>query len=430
MEATLEGVTLVVDTSEARWPVEIDPTLHGDWSAVGPSGTNGFGEELAAGHDINGDGFTDVVVGVYAGTIYLYEGSATGPSTTPDQTLTATTSYDKEFVMEMVEDVNGDGYDELVVGDWHYTGGHTYEGRVLLFAGSASGLPTSGTTIVEGNQTNAYLGYSVAGAGDVNGDGYNDLVVGAYGYDHGSTDEGEAWVFLGSATGLATTATWSYDGDQSTAYFGVRVMGVGDLNGDGFDDIAASATYYDNGQTNEGQVFVFHGSATGPATEASWTYDSDISSGYLGSGFARDYDANGDGYADLAVGWSSYTSGHTNEGGAIVFHGSASGLGATPSWQWQSNYTNARAGGDIANAGDADGDGDDELILGGSGYATGGGAVWIFEGGASGLGATPDVEMLNELYSTYLGDSVEGAGDLDGDGYDDVVYCAMQFDGG
>ena len=90
-----------------------------------------------------------------------------------------------------------------------------------------------------------------------------DLVVGAFQYDHGQIDEGQVSVFYGSATGLSTVANWTAEGDQAGAYFGRSAATAGDVNGDGYDDVLIGVPYYDNGQTQEGRVLVYHGSAGG-----------------------------------------------------------------------------------------------------------------------------------------------------------------------
>ena len=114
----------------------------------------------------------------------------------------------------------------------------------------------------------------MATAGDVNGDGYTDVIVGAYAYDNGQTDEGRAFVYLGSAAGLATTAAWTAESDQDGASFGNSVATAGDVNGDGYTDVIVGRLDYDNGQTTRA-AFVYHGSAAGLATSPAWTAESD-----------------------------------------------------------------------------------------------------------------------------------------------------------
>ena len=113
-----------------------------------------------------------------------------------------------------------------------------------------------------------YYGYSVATAGDVNGDGYSDVIVGARNYSNPQTYEGAAFLYLGSAGGLSTTPAWSYESNQIGAGFGVCVAPAGDVNNDGYDDVIIGADTYDIGQSEEGCAFVFLGSSTGLAVDA------------------------------------------------------------------------------------------------------------------------------------------------------------------
>jgi len=101
----------------------------------------------------------------------------------------------------------------------------------------------------------------VATAGDVNGDGYADAIVGAWAYDNGESDEGQAFVYLGSAAGPSTTAAWTAESDQTVAWFGTSVATAGDINGDGYADVIVGASRYDNGETDEGRAFVYYGNA-------------------------------------------------------------------------------------------------------------------------------------------------------------------------
>ena len=165
--------------------------------------------------------------------------------------------------MATAGDVNGDGYADVIVGAPNYDNGQTDEGRAFVYYGSASGLSTTANWTAESNQASAYFGYSVATAGDVNGDGYADVIVGAPNYDNGQTDEGRAFVYHGSASGLSATANWTAESNQASAYFGYSVATAGDVNGDGYADVIVGAPNYDNGQTDEGRAFVYHGSASG-----------------------------------------------------------------------------------------------------------------------------------------------------------------------
>ena len=92
----------------------------------------------------------------------------------------------------------------------------------------------------------------MATAGDVNGDGYSDVIIGATGYDNGQTDEGRAFVYLGAPSGLSLASAWTADGGQDDDRFGYRVATAGDVNGDGYADVIVGAPLYDHGQTERG----------------------------------------------------------------------------------------------------------------------------------------------------------------------------------
>jgi hypothetical protein len=123
-----------------------------------------------------------------------------------------------------------------------------------VYHGSPTGLNASPLWTAESNQVYAHFGISVASAGDVNGDGYSDVVVGATNYDNGQTGEGRAYVYHGSPTGLSTSSSWTAESNQTSAYFGISVASAGDVNGDGYSDIIVGAYGYDNGETDEGSA--------------------------------------------------------------------------------------------------------------------------------------------------------------------------------
>jgi hypothetical protein len=144
--------------------------------------------------------------------------------------------------------------------------GRRARGRGVVYLGSASGLSTAAAWTAESDQANAQFGRFVASAGDVNGDGYGDVIVGAPFFDNGQTDEGRTFVYLGSASGLSMAAAWTAESDQTTALFGSSVASAGDVNGDGYGDVIVAARLFDNGQTDEGRAFMYFGSASGLST--------------------------------------------------------------------------------------------------------------------------------------------------------------------
>ncbi len=248
------------------------------------------------------------------GIASVYYGSATSPSVTANWTAESD-QVNAWFGINVASagDVNGDGYSDVIVGSPNFSNGQTSEGRAFVFYGSASGLSLSFNWTAESDQANALFGQSVAAAGDVNGDGFSDVIVGAPNFDNGQTDEGRAYVFNGSSSGLSVIATWTAEIDDPSASFGRSVASAGDVNGDGYSDVIVGIPYY--GGADAGMTLVYHGSATGPNTSANNLVvglNAGDNFGYSVSGAG---DLNADGYSDVIVGAKSW-----NTFGAAFFY--------------------------------------------------------------------------------------------------------------
>ncbi len=412
------------------------------WTAESEQATAHFGSSVAGAGDVNGDGYADVIVGapdydngqLDEGRAYVYLGSASGLATSP--AWTAESNQASAWFGSSVAtagDVAGDGYADIIVGAVYYDNGQTDEGRAFVYMGSASGLATSPAWTAESGQANAYFGRQVTTAGDVNGDGYADVIVGATYYDNGQTDEGRAYVYLGSASGLATSAAWMAESDQASAFFGRSVATAGDVNGDGYADVIVGSDAYDNGQGGEGRAYVYLGSASGPAASAGWTAESNQAEALFGFSVASAGDVNGDGYADVIAGASSYDNGQTNEGRAYVYLGSAMGLAVSPAWTGESNQASSSFGYSVSTAGDVNGDGYADVVVGARVYDNGQadeGRAYLYLGSAAGLEAAPTWTAESDQASAFFGVSVASAGDVNGDGYADVIVGASGYDNG
>ncbi|HSA32727.1 MAG TPA: FG-GAP-like repeat-containing protein, partial [bacterium] len=404
-----------------------------------------FGMDVSGAGDVNGDGYGDIIIGareydggqVNEGAAYIYHGSKDGIVAAAARTLEPTNQTEAYFGFSVAGagDVNGDGYSDVVIGARNYQSGaaHTDEGAIYIYHGSSSGIGTAAARMIEPDQASAYLGDSVAGAGDVNGDGYSDIIAGAPGYDNGQTDEGVAFIYHGSSTGIGTASNATLQADQADAQFGISVAGAGDTNGDGYADVVVGANYYDFGQTNEGRAFLYHGSATGISTTAAVTVESDQAGAQLGGSVAGAGDVNGDGFSDIIVGASSYYNGQTDEGAAFVYHGSASGIGTDYHQLLEGDQADASFGYSVSNAGDVNGDGYDDVIVGASLYdnvETDEGAAFIYHGSATGIGAAYARMLESNQNTANFGSSVASAGDVNGDGYGDIVVGASDYSNG
>ena len=412
------------------------------WTAESDQEGAYFGHSVATAGDVNGDGYADVIVGAWAydngqaqeGRAFVYHGSATGLGPSPAWAA----EPDQEnalfgYSVSTAGDVNGDGYADVIVGAYDFDNGQTDEGRVFVYHGSATGLGLSPAWIAESDQAYAVFGYSVATAGDVNGDGYADVIVGALQYHNGQTNEGRAFVYHGSATGLGLSPAWTAESDQVGALFGVSVATAGDVNGDGYADVIVGAQWYDNGQADEGRAFVYHGSATGLSDLPGWTAESDQAGAYFGNSVATAGDVNGDGYADVIIGAKEYDNGQTDEGRAFVYHGSATGLGLSPAWTAESDQSNAFFGYSVSNAGDVNGDGYTDVIVGARAYSNGQaceGRAFVYHGSPTGLGLWPAWTAESDQAGSIFGSSVSTAGDVNGDGYADVIVGAYGYSNG
>ena len=351
--------------------------------------------------------------------------------------------------LAIVRDINGDGIADIVVGARNASDAATNAGTTYVVFGRSSGFANLDLSTLDGSNgfrltgENAYdfSGRSVASAGDVNGDGIGDLIIGAHQSDSNGGSSGTAYVVFGTDAGFpASFALGSLDGDNgfriigpsTAAYAGYSVSSAGDVNGDGKDDLIIGASGI------SAAYVVFGGDTLGATVNLASLNGSQgfrigvtgFGGGYSVSGAG---DFNGDGFADLLV--SNFWTNNQIGAAYVVFGGAGVGAGgqlAQADLNGANGFTLAgalnfgRLGYSLASAGDVNGDGFDDIIVG----APNASAAFVVFGADAGMPATLDVRDLDGANgfkiegTAQLGFSVSGAGDLNGDGLADIVVGA------
>src|SRR6185436_2117374 len=193
-------------------------------------------------------------------------------------------------------DVNGDGYDDLVVGALYCAHPESQEGRAYVFLGSPAGIQTTPWWFRESDDSDANMGWSLDGAGDLDGDGYDDVIVGAHHLSANPADPafGPGAVYVNRGGPDSLTLDTTLFGLHNLAHFGQSVAGIGDLDGDGRSEFVVGAYNSSNHKFQEGRLQHFRGSAGGVDPNPAWTYDGGIVQLGIGAALACAGDVNGD----------------------------------------------------------------------------------------------------------------------------------------
>jgi hypothetical protein len=463
-----------------------------NYTFVGEGARVYAGYSVSSAGDVDGDSLDDILVGApgasaSAGKAYLILGASLGTTSEIDLSLAdysfvgEDTSVSGLSSVSSAGDVDGDGLDDILVGN-----PGTDAGKAYLILGASLGststidLSAADYTFV-GENVNDRAGYPVSSAGDVDGDGLDDILVGAVGNDDGGYNAGKAYLILGASLGSTSTidlsdADYSFVGEESWDNAGSSVSSAGDVDGDGLDDLLVGAPSNDDGGYQAGKVYLILGVSLGGSSAidlstADYYFVGEAANSLAGSAVSSAGDVDGDGFGDLIVGApSDSVSPDPGGGGGTPSPSSGSTayrsktyviLGASLGPDSELNLsdsdyqflgaevrsdgyisTSDSTGVSVALAGDVDGDGLSDLIIGAIGFDRTEFAE-IYPGSAylilgASLGASSEIDLLSLDSYTFMGEnnldeagrSVSCAGDVNGDGLDDLLVGAPFNDDG
>ncbi len=421
-----DDFVLVVDDGDGLvlsfFGTPADPVA-GAWQFGSPEAGAGISRVLGVG-DVDGDAVGDLIVTSAgfdggAGHAWLFSGSDIGAGiVSASWELAGSEPGASLSDAGMLGDVDDDGFADFALGEPGWDGATLDEGRVLVFRGASSG-PTPDPLLPAWTCGQTGCGAAEAsGAGDVNADGYDDVLFGAPLYDGGLAEQGAAWLHLGSAAGLQASPSWIALGGAAGDHFGHAVARAGDVGGDGYADVVVASPGWGI-DYNRGRLDLFEGRAAGLQTTPSWWDSTGTNGGYTSAETLGD--VNGDGLPEVLAAWAgAYASLYGSDGSTFgsdplwsVYH---SGLSATPA---------------ISPAGDLDGDGLDDALRAQPDWGNLG-HVEVLGGSPPGLAAAPSATLDGDYggFGMGTGGPTGATGDADGDGYDDAVLSLSAYDGG
>ncbi len=381
------------------------------FTRVGTGAGDQFGYSVASAGDFDADGHPDVIMGA---PFNDGGGGSSGRAYLSSLIFTGAAGEELGFSVASAGDFNGDGFDDLIIGA---PLGAATNGRAYIYYGGPSPNTVADVTLT-GLVAGDFFGGSVAGAGDVNGDGFDDVIVGAQNADPGAlANAGQAFVFYGGSA-PNNVADNTLNGTFAGDLLGMSVSGAGDFNRDGFDDVIVGASSSDVVGLNLGAAFILYGGLVANGV-ADITLGGEVAADNFGASVSSAGDVNGDGYPDVIVGAELNDAGGVNAGRAYVFFGGADGDATA-------DLTLTGLAGDLLGdavgaAGDVNGDGFADVIVGATNAGTGtDGVARIYLGGTA-PNATADLTVAASPEGGALGWAVASAGDVDGDGYSDIV---------
>jgi len=311
------------------------------------------------------------------------------------------------FSVSTAGDVNNDGFDDVIVGAEGY---NNFTGRAYIFYGGSSMDNTADVTF---NGEGGWFGVSVSTAGDVNNDGFDDVIVGASWYNDTT---GRAYLYYGGSS-MNNSADITFYGGSEDKRFGKSVSTAGDVNNDGFDDVIVGAF----GFYRTGRAYIYYGGSS-MDNMADVTFNGEGVNNHFGLSVSTAGDVNNDGFDDVIVGAEGYNSSADR---AYIYYGGSS-MDNMADVTFNGEGVNNHFGYSVSKAGDVNNDDFDDVIVGAIGYNSWAGRAYIYYGSSS-MDSTADVTFNGEGEYNYFGGSVSTAGDINNDGFGDVIVGAYGY---
>ncbi len=427
-----------------------DPTVSEDLELVASDAEHGamFGFSVSGAGDVDGDGFDDVIVGAAgeselssgAGAAYVYLGSSSGVDSSSEIKLSASDgalSDELGYSVAGAGDVNGDGYDDVIVAAPFADGVGTESGSVYVYLGVGSGIDLGSEIELTASDAQSYdsFGWSVAGAGDLDGDGFDEVVVGMPSDDDHDSGSGACYLYFGANGGVDASTEHKLTASDAGYYdyFGWSVSGAGDVDGDGFDDLIVGAEVADGAEYQSGSAYVYPGSRAGlDLSGETELYASDGALGdYYGVSVSGAGDLDGDGYDDVIVGAYRDEDNGSDAGAAYIYLGGVSGVDSSAETKLiaSDGAADDYYGWSVSAAGDLDGDGYHDVIVGAyydDDLGSKSGSAYLYFGGSGGVAAGTEVKLNSSDGDSgdLFGYSVSHAGDVNGDLAADLIVGA------